>query len=129
MILGRSDGVLNPSGVRFGSAEIYAVMERFMNADHGVNDALCVGQRRAERGENDERVMLFLKMAEVGPEGTLGTGSKKKRLTKKLENEIRQAIRDALSARHVPAHIFEVDDIPVSFASVRSEMSHNLIDS
>jgi acetoacetyl-CoA synthetase len=24
---GRSDGVLNPQGVRFGSAEIYAVVE------------------------------------------------------------------------------------------------------
>jgi len=26
-VLGRSDGVLNPQGVRFGSAELYAIVE------------------------------------------------------------------------------------------------------
>jgi acetoacetyl-CoA synthetase len=28
-MLGRSDGTLNPSGVRFGSAEIYNIVEQF----------------------------------------------------------------------------------------------------
>lgn len=58
VFLGRSDGVLNPSGVRFGSAEIYGVLERGF-ADR-VEDAICVGQRRKE--EDDERVLLFLLM-------------------------------------------------------------------
>lgn len=31
-MLGRSDGVLNPQGVRFGSAELYAVVEEMKDA-------------------------------------------------------------------------------------------------
>lgn len=42
IFLGRSDGVLNPSGVRFGSGEIYAVVDtRFGQM---VADSICVGQ-------------------------------------------------------------------------------------
>src|ERR1700733_4194845 len=50
MLLGRSDGVLNPSGVRFGSADIYAVMERCFPQE--VAESLCVGQRRPQ--DHDE---------------------------------------------------------------------------
>lgn len=55
---GRADGVLNPSGVRFGSSEIYQVIESVFSNE--VEDSLCVGQRRPS--DNDERVILFLKM-------------------------------------------------------------------
>lgn len=92
-----SDGVLNPSGVRFGSAEIYSVLEEFAKA---IDDSICVGQRRPQ--DKDERVLLFLKLRE---------GHK---LTPTLLNKIRTAIRTRLSARHVPAFIFEVSEIPVS---------------
>lgn len=51
-----SDGVLNPSGVRFGSAEIYEVVEKIP----GIEDALCVGRCRPH--DQDEAVMLFVKM-------------------------------------------------------------------
>lgn len=96
MILGRSDGVLNPSGVRFGSGEIYTVLEQF---SYVLDDSLCVGQRRPQ--DTDERVLLFVKMR---------TGQK---FTRDLEGKIRAAIRKALSARHVPAFVLEVTDIPV----------------
>ena len=92
-----SDGVLNPSGVRFGSGEIYIVMEQFSDK---VDDSLCVGQRRPQ--DKDERVLMFLKMR---------PGHK---LTHGLISAIKAAIRKSLSARHVPAYIFEVSDIPVS---------------
>ena len=52
--LGRADGVLNPSGVRFGSAEIYNVIEAFFPDD--VQDSICVGQRRPT--DADESVLL-----------------------------------------------------------------------
>jgi acetoacetyl-CoA synthetase len=94
-----SDGVLNPSGVRFGSGEIYAVLERSEFAAR-IDDAICVGQRRPQ--DKDERVLLFIKMR---------AGHK---LDQPFEQVIRAAIKEALSARHVPAHIFEVKDIPVS---------------
>jgi len=95
--LALSDGVLNPSGVRFGSGEIYTVLEQFTSH---LDDSLCVGQRRPH--DKDERVLLFLKMR-AG-----------KKLTTTLEGEIKAAIRSALSARHVPAYVFEVEEIPVS---------------
>ena len=39
-MLGRSDGILNPSGVRFGSSEIYDCLEGL----DAVEDSLVVGQ-------------------------------------------------------------------------------------
>jgi len=106
VILGRSDGVLNPSGVRFGSAEIYTVMERFAEV---VDDSLCVGQRRAQ--DKDERVLLFIKMR---------PGHK---FTTQLEKDIAQAIRTSLSPRHVPAYIFEVSDIPYTVNNKKIEIA------
>lgn len=100
LTISSSDGVLNPSGVRFGSAEIYTVMEQFSNE---LDDSLCVGQRRPE--DKDERVLLFLKMR---------PGQK---FNDALVNRIKEAIRKALSARHVPAYIFEIQDIPVCLFS------------
>ena len=52
-----SDGTLNPNGVRFGSAEIYHVVEAFDE----IQDVLCVAQRN--NSATEERVVLFLKMA------------------------------------------------------------------
>ena len=83
--LGRADGVLNPSGVRFGSAEIYAVLERYPEVFSGIADSLCVGQRRP--GDSDETVMLFCLMRE-------GT-----KLDDKLKVEIRARIGRDLSKR------------------------------
>lgn len=91
-----SDGVLNPSGVRFGSSEIYGALERFSSQ---IDDTLCVGQRRPQ--DTDERVLLFVKMRPGY------------RLTNALEGKMRSAIRTALSKRHEPSYVFEVTEIPV----------------
>ncbi|TRY55650.1 hypothetical protein DNTS_008844 [Danionella cerebrum] len=56
VMLGRSDGTLNPNGVRFGSSEIYNIVEAFDE----VSDSLCVPQYNSD---GEERVILFLKMA------------------------------------------------------------------
>lgn len=98
MFLGRADGVLNPSGVRFGSAEIYGVIERRF-ADR-VQDSLCVGQRRPQ--DQDESVMLFLLMKPG------------QRFERALVEEIKEAISRDLSKRHVPKYVFETKEIPVS---------------
>jgi len=95
--LGRADGVLNPSGVRFGSAEIYSVLEK---AFPQIADSICVGQRRPT--DADETVMLFLMMK---------PGEK---FTQKLVNEVKGAIRKDLTARHVPKYVFETPDIPTT---------------
>lgn len=100
MFLGRADGVLNPSGVRFGSSDIYSVIETHFPE---VADSICVGQRRPE--DNDESVMLFLKMNE---------GYK---YTKELVERIKGRIAEERSRRHVPKYVFQTWDIPVSSRS------------
>lgn len=95
---GRADGVLNPSGVRFGSAEIYRVIEGRFSAE--IADSICVGQRRPN--DTDERVMLFLLMKP----GVL--------FTPDLVARVKTAIRSELSARHVPMWVFETPEIPAS---------------
>ncbi|KAF2138648.1 uncharacterized protein K452DRAFT_290301 [Aplosporella prunicola CBS 121167] len=98
IMLGRSDGVLKPAGVRFGSAEIYNVLlQRFPEQ---VADALCVGRRRET--DTDESVVLFVKMAEGVAFGA------------HLVDAIKAAVRGALSARHVPAKVDACPDIPVT---------------
>uniref|UniRef100_A0A4W3GMM8 Acetoacetyl-CoA synthetase-like n=1 Tax=Callorhinchus milii TaxID=7868 RepID=A0A4W3GMM8_CALMI len=93
MMLGRSDGTLNPNGVRFGSSEIYHIVEAFEE----VEDSLCVPQYN-QHGE--ERVILFLKMASEQP------------FSPELVGRIQRAIRAGLSARHMPALVLETKDIP-----------------
>ncbi|KAL1900145.1 hypothetical protein Sste5346_002455 [Sporothrix stenoceras] len=105
-ILGRSDGVLNPSGVRFGSAEIYAVTETFLD----IADTLCIGQKRST--DLDERVLLFVKMHPG-----------KSPLTDKLTEKLRSAIRAKYSIRHVPRYIFEVADIPYTVNGKKCEIN------
>jgi len=96
LMLGRSDSILNPAGVRFGSAEIYNVLlAKFPD----IADSVCVGQQKA--GDADERVLLFVKM-EQGKE-----------LTPELVAKVKKAIREDLSARHVPSVLVECPDIPV----------------
>ncbi|KAL2181449.1 uncharacterized protein P884DRAFT_273962 [Thermothelomyces heterothallicus CBS 202.75] len=91
VMLGRSDGVLKPAGVRFGSAEIYNVLTRFFAAE--VEDAVCVGRRREE--DRDETVCLFVVMA-AGK--TFDDG---------LRRRISEVVRRELSPRHVPGIIEE----------------------
>ena len=98
VLLGRADGVLNPSGVRFGSAEIYGVVEGKFAEE--VEESVCVGQRRRE--DQDERVMLFVKMRDGN------------RFDAALRERIRGAIGKELSRRHVPRFVFAVKEIPVS---------------
>ncbi|KAF7443426.1 acetyl-coenzyme A synthetase [Pyrenophora tritici-repentis] len=95
--LGRADGVLNPSGIRFGSADIYSVIEQHFPE---VADSLCVGQRRPL--DNDETVYIFLKM------------NNGHRFREGLVERIKSKISQERSKRHVPQYIFQTWDIPVS---------------
>lgn len=92
IIHGRSDATLNPGGVRIGTAEIYAQVERIPE----IIEALAIGQD----WDNDVRIVLFVRLK---PHTTL---------TDALEKDIRTAIRQGASPRHVPARIIAVDDIP-----------------
>ena len=89
---GRSDAVLKPSGVRIGTAEIYAQMEKLPE----IADSLAIGQNY----QNDQRVVLFVKLA---------AGHS---LTNELKDRIKKTLRENASPRHVPAVILETPEIP-----------------
>jgi len=92
IIHGRSDATLNPGGVRIGTAEIYAQVERIPE----VVEALAIGQE----WDNDVRVVLFVRLRE----GVV--------LDDALKERIRREVRTGASPRHVPARIVQVADIP-----------------
>ena len=92
LIHGRSDAVLNPGGVRIGTAEIYRQVEKI----EAVLESIAIGQQ----WHDDVRVVLFVRLRE-GIE-----------LTDTLQAEIRQVIRANTTPRHVPAKIIAVADIP-----------------
>lgn len=92
IIYGRSDTVLNPGGVRIGTAEIYRQVEQI----DAILDSLVIGQEWQE----DVRVVLFV---------TLREGQ---RLDEALCQLIRQTIKQNASPRHVPAKIIQVPEIP-----------------
>jgi acetoacetyl-CoA synthetase len=92
IIHGRSDAVLNPGGVRIGTAEIYRQVEQIEE----IQEAICVGQE----WQDDVRVVLFVVLQ---PGATLDD---------KLRDTIRDRIRRNASPRHVPAVILTVPEIP-----------------
>ena len=116
VIHGRSDAVLNPGGVRIGTAEIYRQVEKLPE----VLESLCIGQR----WQDDVRVVLFVR---------LRAGV---RLDEALQRRIRETIRTNTTPRHVPARILAVPDIPRTLSGkivelavrnvVHGEPVHNL---
>ena len=96
VIYGRSDAVLNPGGVRIGTAEIYRQVERLPE----VVESLVIGQDWPPGEIADVRVVLFVRLRE-------GLA-----LDEALQARIRQTIRDNTTPRHVPAKIVQVQDIP-----------------
>lgn len=92
IIYGRSDATLNPQGVRFGTAELYLVV----NQIPGILESVAVSQPWAD----DTRVVLCVVLDHhlvLDPE---------------FRQKINQQIKFKLSPRHVPAKIIQVRGIP-----------------
>ncbi len=96
IIYGRSDTVLNPGGVRIGTAEIYRVVEQLDE----VVESLVIGQDWPPQQPTDVRVVLFVRLRD---------GLK---LDAALSEKIRDQIRANTTTRHVPAKVVQVGDIP-----------------
>jgi acetoacetyl-CoA synthetase len=92
VIYGRSDAVLNPGGVRIGTAEIYRQVEQIPD----VLESLVIGQQ----WDGDERIVLFVKLRDG------------LHLDQPTTDAIRRQIRQNTTPRHVPARIVQVTDIP-----------------
>jgi acetoacetyl-CoA synthetase len=101
VIYGRTDTTLKPGGVRIGTAEIYATVERFRE----IEDCLVFGAPVS----NDEEIVLCLKPAEG------------KAVDRELAARIRRAIREAASPRHVPHRIYQVGAVPYTLNGKRVE--------
>jgi acetoacetyl-CoA synthetase len=92
VIAGRSDAVLNPGGVRIGTAEIYRQVEQVPE----VLESLAVGQQ----WQGDVRIVLFVRLRDQIT------------LTDELRKKIVRQVRSGASPRHVPAKILQVTEIP-----------------
>jgi acetoacetyl-CoA synthetase len=92
IIYGRSDAVLNPGGVRIGTAEIYRQVEKLPE----IAESIVI----AQEWQGDVRVVLFVKLA-------AGVT-----LDAPLTEKIKAQIRHNTTPRHVPAKILAVADIP-----------------
>jgi acetoacetyl-CoA synthetase len=92
VIHGRSDSVLNPGGVRIGTAEIYRQVEKLGE----VVESIAIGQN----WDDDVRVVLFVVLKDDIE------------LDEKLVSKIQKTIRENTTPRHVPAKVLSVADIP-----------------
>ena len=92
IIYGRSDAVLNPGGVRIGTAEIYRQVEKLDE----VVESIAIGQN----WDDDVRVILFVVLRADAI------------LDAELQQRIRTMIRKNTTPRHVPAKIIAVPEIP-----------------
>ena len=92
VIHGRSDTTLNPAGIRFGTAEIYRIVERLPF----VHDSIVAGYRH----EGETRVALFVVLDRP--------------LDRETADTIRAAIRAQATPRHVPAIVQQISQVPVT---------------
>ena len=92
IIHGRSDAVLNPGGVRIGTAEIYRQVQQVDE----VLESVVVGQN----WKDDVRVILFVRLK---PDLFLN---------ETISETIKKVIRNNTTPRHVPKIILQVNDIP-----------------
>ncbi|WDY60421.1 acetoacetate--CoA ligase [Pseudomonas sp. PSKL.D1] len=103
VIHGRSDAVLNPGGVRIGTAEIYRQVEKVEQ----VLESVAIGQD----WHGDVRVVLFVRLQDG------------LQLDEALRERIRQVIRQYTTPRHVPAVIAQVADIPRTISGKLVELA------
>lgn len=92
IVHGRSDTVLNPGGVRIGTAEIYRQLEKIAE----IVESIAISQQ----WQDDVRIVLFVRLRD----GLT--------LDEPLKEKIRQTLRENCTPRHVPAKIIQAPDLP-----------------
>ncbi|WP_328664487.1 acetoacetate--CoA ligase [Streptomyces sp. NBC_00328] len=103
VVAGRSDSTLNRSGVRMGSADIYAVVDQLPE----IADSLVIGVEQPDGA-------YFMPLFVVPAEGTA--------LDDGLRRRIATAIRSRLSPRHVPDVIVPVPAVPRTLTGKKLEV-------
>ena len=103
VIYGRSDATINRHGIRMGTAELYREVEALPE----VLDSLVVDLEYLGR---ESWMPLFV----VLREGL--------QLDEALKKRLKQAIREALSARHVPNDVYQVAAVPRTLSGKKMEL-------
>jgi acetoacetyl-CoA synthetase len=103
IIYGRSDATINRHGIRMGTSELYRAIEAFPE----VVDSLVVDLEYLGR---ESYMPLFVVLAQG------------RELDAALTKRLKDSIRSALSARHVPNEIFQVASIPRTLSGKKMEL-------
>ena len=103
VIYGRSDATINRHGIRMGTAELYRAVEAIPE----ILDSLVVDLEYLGR---DSWMPLFVVLRE-------GVS-----LDDALSKRIKAAVREALSPRHVPNDVFQVEAIPRTLSGKKMEL-------
>ena len=99
--MGRSDATLNRAGIRIGTAEIYRLIESRSN----IQDSLVI-----HIDETDSMILFVLTDSTV-------------ELTNDLKYSLKHLIKEKLSPRHCPNHIFQVSAIPYTKNGKKVELA------
>lgn len=103
IVHGRSEAVLNPSGIRIGTAELYRQLEEIDE----VEESLAIGQQHG----GDVRIILFVRLRD----GLT--------LDEPLREKISRTLRENASPRHVPARIIQVPELPRTITGKLAEVA------
>jgi acetoacetyl-CoA synthetase len=103
VIYGRSDATLNPGGVRIGTSEIYRIVESLDE----IVDSVVIGQN----WKNDIRIILFVVL------------KKDTSISNDLIDKIKVNIKSSATARHVPAKIIQITDVPRTISGKKVELA------
>ena len=103
IIWGRSDATINRHGVRMGTAEIYAAVERLPE----VADTMVID---VENGEGDSELIMFVVPADAECVGAA------------LEASVAAAIRTSLSPRFVPDRLIVAPGVPRTLSGKKQEL-------
>jgi acetoacetyl-CoA synthetase len=103
IIYGRSDATINRHGIRMGTAELYRAVEALPE----VLDSLVVDLEYLGR---ESWMPLFVVLRDGAT------------LDEALTRRIKQVIREALSARHVPNDVYQVNAVPRTLSGKKMEL-------
>ena len=113
VMLGRSDGVLNPGGIRFGSSDLYELLEAQEGRSETmtqIDDSLAVALKTP--AGDDEVVVLCLVVSDAVDEAKWNA----------LVAEVKALVRTRRSARHVPRFVCRVEGVPKTLNGKRVEV-------
>jgi acetoacetyl-CoA synthetase len=102
-ISGRSDATINRNGVRMGTSEIYAAVERLPE----IVDSMVI---ELEQPDGDSQLIMFLVLAD----GAM--------LDEALREKLTRSIRTSLSPRFIPDQMYVAPGIPRTLSGKKQEL-------